>query len=766
MHQVLQAEGRTAARALALIGIVFFVSGFATLVYQVAWQRLLTVYYGIGPVSIAVIVSVFLLGLGLGGLAGGWVAERVRRLALLYSSIEIGLGLYGIASIPLLDALGRATAGSPYGWTAFFSALFLLPPTILMGATLPVVLKLYNRHTGQYLQSLSFLYFINTLGAAAGALVGGYVLISLFDLDGAIGTAVFLNFSLAAIVLLAMRNADFADPAPHARVAAGELLGNAAIWLVFITGFVAIGYEIAWTLSISSILKSSPYMFATILFVYLVGIALGSYGMNRLGRRLGPAQCRSLFFLLQVLIAVTASLPVVFYKWLMRHTFIGPLAVITDGSEMHPPFLNFNETWTGFWTTWGSPAKLFLLTDIFFWPVFFLLIPTILMGASFPLVAYLANANEEQEAKATGRLYFINVLGNVVGSLVTGFVLLPYFGSEATFLTLALLGVAFAFGIARLGPIRTPMLARGGLAIALAAWLVLSFPSHGGFLYSPVSPQTEAAGIFLDEGQSGVVNSQISERGFGLAINGLGHGGRDGLGFGEGRAGFYIEAYGALRAARALDDVLVIGFGTGSGAEAILTADDVKRLTIVEVNETLINHLRRHQVFRDIFDAPRTRLIIDDARRLLYREDTKYDVMLMDPLRPTTIYSNNIYSKDFFELMKRRLKPGGVAMVWIQTNEQINTVASVFPYVRQECSIYLLASDQPVRHQRDVEAIIRTKLPEKAQKAIEERRKLCPPADRDVTFTPGTPILTDKQPIVEYHLGRDYHQRRARLGSP
>src|SRR5262245_16658331 len=311
MHQVFEAEERTRTRALALIGVVFFVSGFATLVYQVAWQRLLTLYYGVGPVSIAVIVSVFLLGLGIGGLLGGWLAERIPRLALLYSLIEVGLGLYGIASVPFLDLLGRTTAGSSYLWTACFSALFLLPPTVLMGATLPVVLKLYNRRTGRYLESLSFLYFINTLGAAAGALVGGYVLISFFDLDGAVGTAVSLNFALGLVVLATMRNADLEPPVRYARVPSGDLLGEAATSLVFVTGFIAIGYEIAWTLSISNILKSSPYMFATILFVYLIGIALGSYGMNRIGPRMSVRQCRSLFFLLQVLVAITASLPII-----------------------------------------------------------------------------------------------------------------------------------------------------------------------------------------------------------------------------------------------------------------------------------------------------------------------------------------------------------------------------------------------------------------------------------------------------------------------
>src|SRR5262247_2014344 len=136
MHQVFEAEERTRTRALALIGVVFFASGFATLVYQVAWQRLLTVYYGVGPVSIAVIVSVFLLGLGIGSLAGGWIAERVRRLVVLYAGIEIALGIYGLASLWFLHFLGRTTAGSSYALTALFSASFLLPPTVLMGATL------------------------------------------------------------------------------------------------------------------------------------------------------------------------------------------------------------------------------------------------------------------------------------------------------------------------------------------------------------------------------------------------------------------------------------------------------------------------------------------------------------------------------------------------------------------------------------------------------------------------------------------------------
>jgi predicted membrane-bound spermidine synthase len=762
MHRATPIQDRTTARPLSLIGSVFFVSGFATLIYQIAWQRLLTVYYGVGPVSIAVIVSIFLLGLGIGGFVGGFVAERVRRLALLYSFVEFGLGAYGIASIPFLDYLGRSTAGSSYAWTALFSAFFLLPPTMLMGATLPIILKLYNRFTRRFLESLSFLYFVNTLGAATGALVGGYVLISLFDLDGAIGAAVCLNVGLALLVLVTMRQADRVAPIPRVQVPSQELLGTAAIWLVFTTGFIAIAYEIAWTLSLSNILKSSPYMFSTVLFVYLLGIALGSYGMNRIGRHLSVVQCRSLFFLLQVLIAVAASLPIILFKRLVGdHALLSRLYTITNSSEVHPPVVNMQAGWDYFWQTWGSASQLFLLFDILFWPLLFMLIPTLLIGASFPLIAYLANSDGEQEARATGLIYLANVLGNVVGGVTTGFVLLPHLGSEPTFLLLALLGVAFALGISHLGRVRVPLALRGAPILVLGLGLFVEFPAHGDLIYWAPSRQAEASGRYFDEGQSGIVTTYLRPGNFSMAINGLGHGGRDGLGFGEGRAAFYIEAYGALRAASSVDDVMVIGFGTGSGTEAVLTDDAVKRVTVVEVNETVIANLRRQALFRQILDGPRVRLIIDDARRVLDREGRKYDVVLMDPLLPTTVYSNNIYSREFFRLVQSRLNPSGVLMIWISTNEQMATVASVFAHVRQECSIYLLASDEPIRHRRDIASIINSVLPEHARKAIAERRKLCPPQDTDISAMPNTPILTDKRPILEYHLGRAYHLWRA-----
>ena len=746
------------ARVLPLIGVVFFLSGFSALVYQVAWQRLLTVYYGVGPISVAIIVSVFMLGLGLGGLFGGRAAERVPNLALAYGLVELTLGVFGVASLPMLDLLGRATASSSYVVAALACALFLLAPTLLMGATLPIVLKLYRRHATDYLESLSALYFVNTLGAAVGSLLAAFVLISFFGIDGAVYTAAGVNLALAFTVFVATRGL---MPVAVGRMAIGAGTAMSSTWaggLVFVTGFVAIGYEILWILNIQQITKASPYSFAAMLFVYLTGIALGSLGMNRLAGRLPPNGRKPLFFGIQVAIAVYVAVTVAGYQFALAHTFFGRLATLTDSFEVHPPPLNVAAGLGHLWSTWGSLTGLYQLTDTIFWPALFMLVPTLLMGASFPLVAFLANGSDHpREAAATGTLYFWNVMGNVLGALATGFLLIPGMGSEATFLLFCLIGALFGLGVTRFLGRRIRLWLRGVAVAIIGLLMVATFPKHGAFLYDVVTPNS-----FFDEGVSGIVYSRLSERAFGLSINGLGHGGRDSATPLEGRAAFYLEAYGALRVAPALDRVLIIGFGTGSTAEAVLTMPGVRRVTIVEINETLIKNLSRQPFFQAIDRDPRVRWVIDDARRLLNRETTTYDAVLMDPLRETTAYSNNVYSREFFELVKRRLTPGGVLMAWVQTLEQINTLATVFAYAKMECSLYGLGSDQPLTVHRDVEAVIQTAFPPKGIEAIRRRRQLCPYEETPLVRDGTIPVLEDKNPILEYHLGRHYHTARSR----
>lgn len=301
---------------IRLLSFVFLMSGFAALLYQVAWQRLLTTYYGVGAVSVTLIVSVYMLGLGFGALVGGFLAERVIARIRLYALVECAIASFGLISLPFLDFLGRHTAGNSHYISLACIALFLCVPTLLMGMTLPLVTKIFNHSIRNFLSTVSMLYFLNTMGAAFGALVGAYVIISFFGLDVAVYSAVAINFVLALLIFLAGRRVadqpapeSFSLPAEHEERGFGRI----AYLLVFVTGFMAIGYEIVWFRLNEVLTKNSPYTFATVLFVYLLGIAIGSFAINRCWNRLQRFDKRHLFFAFQFFIGAYVATVVVAY---------------------------------------------------------------------------------------------------------------------------------------------------------------------------------------------------------------------------------------------------------------------------------------------------------------------------------------------------------------------------------------------------------------------------------------------------------------------
>ena len=188
-------------RVASFLAFVFFFSGFASLMYQIAWQRLLTLYYGVGTISITLIVSVYMFGLGVGALIGGALAERIHDKLRLYFVVQLLLALFGFVSLPFLDFLGRLTAGSNYVISLWYMGSFLILPTTLMGMTLPLLTKIFIRFAKDLLSTVSYLYFLNTVGAACGALFASYVFISFFGLHAAVYCAAAIDIVLAALIL-------------------------------------------------------------------------------------------------------------------------------------------------------------------------------------------------------------------------------------------------------------------------------------------------------------------------------------------------------------------------------------------------------------------------------------------------------------------------------------------------------------------------------------------------------------------------------------
>ena len=722
---------------------VFFLSGLSSLIYQVVWQRLLTLYYGVGSVSITLIVSVYMLGLGFGALAGGALAERVKNKILFYVSIEILLGLFGLISLPYLGFLGERTAGSSYAISFLGMFLFLSPPTFLMGMTLPIIVKIFRREDGGFEDTVSFLYFVNTLGAALGALLASYGLISFFGLDTGIYAAAFLNLALAGAVYFISRHSDHSKTSTEsfAAQAFGEpgkqKLGAIYFW-IFLAGFLGIGYEIIWCRIVEVLVKASPYAFSTVLFVYLLGIALGSLAMNRFFKKSPRVDKKNLFFLLQAAAGIYVLGSVAAYYQLTGHTHLKVFTQVSFWESIHPP--------ASFPRTGSLAADFFLLFDILLWPFFFFFVPTLCLGACFPVISKLALSRPGAEGEAVGTAYFFMSAGNLLGGLVTGLCILPFWGTESALFAFGLTGLGMGLAAREMWSKSVPVFVEIILVCSLLALFFQFFPRRGELYKTMHIPPGNDFSAFLEEGREGVVMTYRNGDRVRNYINGLGHGGRPGY-------EFYREAVEVARFARNTGTVLIIGFGTGSIVEAVSKLEGVENITVVELNGTLMKNLKKMEVFRQIISDPRIHLIMDDGRRFLAGTKQRFDLILMDPLRSSTAYSNNLYSYDFFKQVGRSLREDGVFMIWMDERKVMpKTIAAAFKYMRLY-NYFALASAAPFSENIERAGRLLKSLPESMREEILRRGKYLGDETYVKDAAQGYPINRDLKPVCEYYLG-------------
>jgi spermidine synthase len=747
-------KGKMPVRLTSLLSFIFFFSGFAALIYQVAWQRLLTVYYGVGAISITLIVSIYMFGMGIGALFGGFLSERVKNKIILYFIVELLIGCFGLVSLPFLNFLGRYTAGSSYLLSFIYMFLFLSIPTILMGITLPLLTKIFNGIVQNFLDSVSFLYFINTIGAACGAVFSSYVIISFFGLDTAAYFAVTINFSLAVLIFLAKYYPTVQQErkyVPDIQYNQEAILGKVAYLFVFITGFLAIGYEIAWFRVVGILVKASPYAFSSVLSVYLSGIALGSFSMNKYLKKHNVIDKKNLFFLIQLLISIYVIASFIAYYYLTKYTFFATFTRESFSVQLHPSF-----TMPVLHSVKEFLKYFYSLIDVFLWPVIFVFIPTILMGASFPLISSLALSERDKEGKTVGTVYFFNITGNVLGGIVTGFVLLPICGTETTLLGFSLAGVFFMLFITKVADIPLQIIKRIVLALTLVVISVIFFPQKGQ-LYEimHISPGNEFESYF-EEGIDGVVMTYQYKDKVWNYINGLMHGIRP-------APAYYYETVEAVSYSPKIENILIIGYGTGSITEAILKMKNTGKVTLVELSHTLINNLVKMTPFKEMLADSRLELIIDDGRRYLLKSNKKYDLILIDPLRSSTAYSNNIYSQQFFELVNKRLNPGGIFMVWMDEFRVMpKTVMSVFDHVRVY-NFFCLGSNMPFKENYELKKHILNSFSEQEKSRIltwysRESKNVGDNAYIE-KLVAGYPINQDWKPVVEYYLGLELRKK-------
>ncbi len=680
---------------LGLVGVLFCVSGLPALVYQIVWQRILALHSGVGIYSVAMIVSSFMAGLGIGSFVGGAISKRVtaRKALRVFAWIELGIGLCGAVSAPLYYDVLYLRASWLYDatWRAGLGHFCsLLIPTCLMGMSLPVLARATVREVRSAGRTIGLLYGLNVLGAALGAFLTPWVLIRHWGIRPAILVGVGCNAlaGLTAWVLSRGSCSESPEDGPSESPSRDAELGHVqpvqhafTTWLMLyaLCGFNGLGLEMVWFRLCDVAAKSTAFTFGTVLAVYLFGLGAGSLiGVQLVTRIARPLRA---FLLCQCWILVYSTAAVLLLAFVPSYL---------PGMEW---LLHYWQGYDGVVPGQGVTPTLLLFYLVF--PVLLFGLPTVLMGVSFCVLQRAVHTDRHTSGFKVGVLQAANIVGCVAGSLIVGLHLLTRMGTTGTMCVLGATGFGFVvLGILKFGwrSVFVP------LGMALAA-LVVFMPSQDRLwmrLHGLELGSTPWA--FVEEDATGVVAITPEKQGtLRLSVDGKGH---SWLPFGS-----IHSLLGAVPAVvhASPRDVAIIGLGSGDTAWAAACRPETQRVAVFELcapQERLLRRLASSATLPSLqrfLSDGRVRIVLADGRNALSRDEHLYDLIEADASRPETAYGGNLYSIEFFELCARRLKPGGIMCTWSPTPRTYATFCEVFPHVLDmNNGEFVLGSNDPL----------------------------------------------------------------------
>ena len=670
-HRTVATPVSPGSREFASILALFVGSGAAALIYQVVWFQILSLVIGSSTVSLGVLLGTFMGGMCLGSLLLPRFVAASHHPLKVYGLMELAIGVIGLlvlAIVPLISGLYTAWAGTgafSMVLRSIVAAVCLLPPTLLMGATLPAVAR-WVETTPKGVSWLGFFYGGNIAGAVIGALAAGFYLLREHDVTIATLAAVALNIIVGAAALLIARRAPYARPADGAKPARAV-----AAWPVYVaiglSGMTALAGEVLWTRLLSLLFGATVYTFALVLAVFLTGLGIGSSAGSLLAERLSRPRLAFAWCQLLLVLAITWT-SYVLSAW-MPYWPINP-------SLATSPWINF---------------QLDLARCLFA-----VLPPAILWGASFPLALAAIAAPSQDPGRLVGRLYAANTVGAIVGALGASLLMVAWVGTQAAqqvlivcaglsglivlvsddrlrgrrglvdqALTAATIVLAALFLARAVPPVPGILIAYGRYA---ATWLGQNDIFYSGEgLTSSVAVSRTPAGV-LNYHNAGKVQASSEPQDMRLQRM-LGH-------------------LTTLLPANPRS-VLVIGCGAGVTAGAASVDPAVAQLKIAEIEPLVPEVVSRY--FSDhnfsVVTNPKTTIHLDDARHFILTTDETFDAITSDPLDPWVKGAANLYTVEFFEAAKRRLNPGGVMTLFVQLYEsnleavksEIGTFLEVFP---------------------------------------------------------------------------------------
>jgi spermidine synthase len=688
--------------------IVLFVgSGSAALIYEIVWFQLIQLVIGSSAVSLGVLLATFMGGM----CAGSWLLPRLvgvhRHPLRVYALLEVGIGGFALIVLFGLPVLGTlyATMVGGHGFVsilmrALLCALVLLPPTLMMGATLPAIAR-WVETTPRGVSWLGFFYGGNIAGAVFGSLLAGFYLLRVYDMAVATFVALAINLGVAGIAFaLAGRtqHAPTVEPAKEQPAARGAWPVYVAIGL---SGLAALGSEVVWTRLLSLLFGGTVYTFSLILGAFLAGLGVGSSAgayLARVMRRPGIAlaACQLL-----------AAAGIAWAALLLNRAFPNwPI----DPALAPGPWYNFQ-------------------IDLFRSAIS-ILPAAVLWGASFPLALATAATRGQDPGRLVGGVYAANTVGAIVGAMAFSLLVIPGVGTQGA--QRWLIGISALSALIMLvwgTPAPAPVPAKAaattisgrrmgailatGLVAIIAAWTV-----------APVPPQLIAYGRQIATRSWGADYLYVGEGlNASVAVSDLGGGIRNFHVSGKVEASSEPQD---MRLQRMLGHisalmhpaprtVLIVGFGAGVTAGSFVLHPSVERIVICEIEPLIPRVVSRYFSAENynVLNDPRVEVVYDDARHFILTTDEKFDVITSDPIHPWVKGAATLYTKEYFELVRQHLNPGGVITQWVPLYEsnhevvksEMATFFEVFPhgtiwsneYGGQGYDVVLLAKEEPLR---------------------------------------------------------------------
>ncbi len=719
-------EPRGPAPISAILAL-FALSGATSLVYEVLWLRELVLIFGSTQLATSTILATFMAGLALGAFVGGrWMNARALHPLAIYGWLEIGIGLYALAVprlfsglTPIFERLWSAGASESFLVLSLAKSagivLVLLPPTVLMGASLPVLARHVVEDPDRIGGGVGALYAVNTCGAILGVFLAGFVALPGLGMRATLGATALANLLLgSAAVALAARTRRSRWVSRPPRLSATRQQARLGARLVLFgfgaSGFVALVLEVAWTRVLVLVMGSSVYAFALTLLAFLVGLACGSAFFSAWLRWRPSVRPAPLFAWLLAAAGLSAYGTAFAFGSLPR--LVGEV------------FFTLAPGPTG-WLVVQLALGLLIMFPA-----------TFALGGLFPLAIQLHARDLDRVSGSVGAVYAANTAGAIGGAMLAGFVLLPRLGVLGTVLAVVVVELLLAalVGLACVeSATRVRALCGGALALVAAALTPV-----GGRLAALARPAWDVrfmnSGVYMNvfdvEGQRSwdtfahmvTENNEVlyAAEGYTASV------------FVAEQPSFhnrYLSVNGKIEASTNSDletqlmcahlplllherpqDVLIVGLASGITAGAAAT-HAVESIRVVEIEARMLPAAR---LFADanqrVLDDPRVTISINDARNELRFSDRTYDVIVSEPSNPWMTVASNLFTEEFFRAARTRLRPGGVFSQWIQTyylpaddlRSIVAAFRSAFPQVllfetSGGLDLVLLGSAQPVR---------------------------------------------------------------------